>query len=423
MNGARCLVFRDEGDWIVFAPVSHLVLRTNEEAARKFEAMLDVGSNLSDKRTPSAVQETEAFPPANVTVVCTNMCGQKCVYCYGTPAHRNGAQLDPDFCRVALGLAAREAAGRGETLRVFFHGVGEPTFIWPLFRECVGLARRAGADSGVRTHVRLCTGGQVDEAQGEWIAEHIDELDVSLDGPRDIQNQQRPRLDGRDSFDRPLRLAQVFAKTEKPLVVKTTVTRTTVPRMIEIVDFVARDIGRVTVHFGMMFRTPWADRQLARSPQGDAYVAQFGAALDHGAALGVKIEHPTISYESLCSPYSFSVKSHFCLAPPNIVTASFDIPEEGGGEPQQGAYGWYDAHTRTIRFDHEKRRRLTQEHSLSECVSCPCGSACLGASGVKGRVPEDIPVLGPVCQARIGVMKELLRRVAPRRPLTKEVKS
>ena len=420
-NGAKYLVFPDGGEWIVFAPVSHLVMRVNSAAAQQFEGMIDRGANLGHGKDVDAPENADDFPPSHMTVVCTNMCGQKCVYCYGTPAHANGSTINPDFCRAAARLAAKKSAERGQTLRVFFHGVGEPTCVWSLFQECVGIVEEEGAKLGIGTYCRLCTGGQVDQEQAEWLAQHINELDLSLDGPRDIQNAQRPRLDGKDSFDLPLNLARVFVRTGKSLVIKVTVTQATVPRMTEIVEFVAKEIGRATIHFGMMFRTPWADRRVARSPGRTDYVEQFGAAIDLGARLGIRVQHPTISYESLCSPSTTSVKSHFCLAPPNIVTASFDIPEEGSGDPQQGAYGWYDSTDGSLRFDHEKRQRLEQQQTLLECVSCPCGSACLGAAGVKGRVPKEISVSGPICQARIGVMKELLRRVSPRRLTAKEV--
>jgi hypothetical protein len=109
--------------------------------------------------------------------------------------------------------------------------------------------------------------------------------------------------------------------------------------------------------------------------------------------------------------------THFCLAAPNVITAFFDVPEEGPATPQLGAYGWYDNGRKTIVFDHEKRLRLEEEQTCAACRGCACSAACLGQAGVKGRMPKENEVLGPICQARLGVLKELLRRAVARRPV------
>jgi sulfatase maturation enzyme AslB (radical SAM superfamily) len=413
MTARKCFVFSDRDDWIVFAPVSRLVMRTNDHAASKFRDFIDSGSNL-ELGVPAVASGAEAtFSPRDVTVVCTNLCAQKCVYCYGTPAHANSSLLDPGFCRAALEFAAGAAAAADRSLRVFFHGVGEPTLVWPLFTECVGIARAMQEQFGVRVFIRLCTGGQVTESQAEWIADQIDEVHVSLDGPRDIQNQQRPRRDNLDSFDGPLNLAQAVIRKRKQLCVKATVTNASVNRLTEIVDFVARDIGPARLDLGMMFAPPWVSSCAATQPPWETYVTEFGKALAHGAKLGVRVQHPTISYETLCGMSRSRVVSHFCIVPPNIVTAFFDVPGEGAADPQTGAYGWYDTQTRAIRFDHEKRQRLEDGEPMAACQDCPCASACHGVAGVKGRFPTEVDPGGAVCLARVGVLKELLRHAAP----------
>lgn len=411
MIGRKCFVFPDRDEWIVFAPNSRLIMRANENTADRFRDFLDTGSNLQHRESATVATKPSLFPPADVTVVCTNQCAQQCIYCYGTPAHENRSLLDPAFCHAALKLAARTAAASNRALRVFFHGVGEPTLVWPLFEECIEIARRIERDCGIRVFIRLCTGGQVSESQAEWIADQVDEVHVSLDGPRDIQNAQRPRRDKQDSFDHPLNLAQAVARKGKPLSIKATVTTLGVHRMTEIVEFVARQIGAVRLDLGMMFAPPWVDGRAAPPPW-ETYVAEFGKALARGAEFGVRVQHPTISYETLCAETPSPVVSHYCIVPPNIVTSFFDVPAEGNADPELGAYGWYYASTETIRFDHTKRRRLEEAEPIAECKDCPCATACHGVAGVKGRFPSDTDFSAAMCQARIGVLKHLLRHAA-----------
>jgi len=409
----RCLVFPDGGEWIVFSPRSLLALRVNAAAAARFARLADAGPA---RDTAPHGDDADPAVPSCVTIACTNQCGQRCVYCYGTPAHRNRAVIDPAFCRAGLELAACAAAERAETLRVIFHGVGEPTFAWRRFAECVEAAREVARRHGVRAHLDLCTGGQVSGARAAWIAARFDSVQVSIDGPADVQARQRPRADGRDPLAGPLRLARTAKAAGARVCVKATVTAATVDRMVELVELVASEIGRVRLDLGMMFAPAWVPPERAAPPPWQAFVRGFAAALDRGAELGVRVQHPTVNWETLAGERSTPVAPHFCLAPPNVVTAFFDVPLEGAASPQEGAYGWYDEVGGEIVFDHAKRRRLLAEQHRSTCVECACGIACLGPGGVKGRMPAETPLGGPVCRARLGVLEEMLRRAVPRRP-------
>jgi sulfatase maturation enzyme AslB (radical SAM superfamily) len=420
MRRPNCLVFPDGQDWIVFAPLSRLLMRTNATVADRFRNFVDTGERPGKSAPLPTVSETHEFAPNYVTISCTNRCANRCVYCYGTPAHRNASHLNIDFCHEALQLVGQQAKEHQHAVHVSFHGVGEPTLVWPLFTKCVEMVRRTQEQYEIRVHITLCTSGQVSEEKARWIILQLDEVHVSLDGPSDIQNAQRPRADGRDSLEGPLRLARAVREAGKPIRVKTTVTSLSVGRMVEIVEFVASELGRVRLDFGAMFAPVWVDTRLIRPPQPEEFAAQFGRALDRGRKLGVQVRHPEVAPSTLAQSHPSIVSSHFCLAPPNIITAFYDVPNEGSGNPELGAYGWYDSATKSLRFDHEKRRELERQQASEECLGCPCSVNCLGPGGVKGRMPGKPGVAEPDCRARVGVLRELLRRAVPRRMQTTE---
>ena len=418
MGKPNCLIFQDGQEWIVFAPLSRLLLRTNAAMAERFRSFVDTGERPGESALPVTTSETGDFAPNYITIACTNQCANSCVYCYGAPAHRGSSHLNLDFCRAALRFVGQQAKEHHHVLNVSFHGIGEPTLHWPLFTECVEIVRRIQEVIGIQVHLTLCTGGQVSDTKALWIAQQFDHVRISLDGPADIQNAQRPRADGEDSLKGPLRLARAMREAGKPMRVNATVTSLSLKRMLEIVEFVAQDIGQIPVEFMPMFAPVWVDTRLIRPPQPDEFVAQFGRALDRGREVGVQVSYPALDPASLAHGASSIVSSHCCLAPPNVVTAFFDVPNEGSAAPELGAYGWYDATTGSLRFDHEKRRKLEREQACEECLGCPCSPHCLGPGGVKGRMPGKPGVAASDCQARVGVLRELLRRAAPRRMQT-----
>lgn len=413
MAKPNCLVFPDNGDWIVFAPVSRLALRVNARAAEQFRIFVDRGRPGDAGARGSSSVQTKDFRPTCVAIYTSNQCSQQCVYCYGFPSRRSHAQLDLQFCRAAFELVAREVSQLKAVFDVYFTGTGEPTFNWPLFTHCVQLVQDVKQMHSIPTRLTLCTGGQVNTAQADWIAQNLDDVNISLDGPSDIQNQQRPRSDGSDSLAGPLRLAKAVQSRGRKLQIKCTVTRASVKRMTEIVEFIAREIGPVELEFEMMFNLPWISSARAESPVVREFVEQFGDALDAGARLKVRVRHQAVNLGKLARDPCAPSRDYLTLAPPNIITAFHDLPQELDFNPTLGAYGWYDKATDSIRFDHEKRRRLHEGQELTEltqCRECPCWAVCSGQGAVKSRLMGDSAALEPICEVRIGILQELLRR-------------
>lgn len=415
MNPLPCLVFADDGDWIVFAPLSRLVLRTNRSGAERFHEFLDHGPEGDE----AAVEDT-SFAPTRLSIALSNLCEQRCVYCYGMPTHSNTSRLDPRACYKGLQLVANNAAAAGVTMDVHFHGVGEPTAVWPLFADAVNMVDEVADHFGVQARTNLCTGGQLEPDQASWIADRLNGIQISVDGPPDIHNEQRPRRDGQDSLARPLALARDVVERRKRLTIKATVTDKSVGRMVEIVDFVAREVGPVQLDLGMMFAPPWVNGSRCRPPQWQDFVSGFAKAVDRGKELGVVVAHPSISLEMLAGPSPSASDMHFCLTPPGVVTAFYDVPRERGNDPRLGVYGHFDELKGNLIIDHQRRRKLAHTAVDKRCEPCPCRVACYGPGGVKGRMPEDDAVLDQVCRARVGVLKELLRRRVPKPAITQE---
>ncbi len=409
----RCLVFEDGDDWIVYAPASQAVMRVNSAAADKFRDMPDTGGVMTK------TVESDAFLPTDVTISCTAACANACVYCYGTPAHAMHDRLDLDFCRAGVDFAAANAKAAGIPMRAFFHGVGEPTLYWTLFQDCVRAVREASERRDVPAQINLCTSGQLNHAQAYWISEHLDCVHISFDGLPDIQRQQRPRKDGRDSVAPPVYLGKALVRAGKPLTIKVTVTDLGVHKMKEIVEYAAAEFGRVTVDFCEMVGLAWTCDAIAQPADPEVFVANFVEALDRGRKLGVVVQHPTVSLNTL-STGSYKQMNHFCLAPPQSVIMFYDTPGEGGSHPESGKYGHFDPADGRIHFDHETRKTLARSDTPAGCRVCPCRYTCGVTSGVRGRIGDAERDYHQICYQRVEILKELVRRITPKRSTPKK---
>jgi len=135
----------------------------------------------------------------------TAFCNLDCGYCY-VPERTNPARMSEETLRqVCKAVANSQRLFEGDSIEVLWHA-GEPLAAGlPFYRTAQRLfaellAQRCRIRYTFQTNATLIT-----PAWCEYFKEIGAEIGVSLDGPRDIHDAQRPRRHGRPSFDRVMR--------------------------------------------------------------------------------------------------------------------------------------------------------------------------------------------------------------------------
>lgn len=237
--------------------------------------------------------ETNLFPKGEVmdSTICflpTNDCGLGCKYCFSGAQPKKFGAIPWEIAKAAVDLGARNAvlnrmrSGHGE-LCVRFFGGGEPTEYWESFTSIVEYARECGRKSNVDVLIATITNGQVDEDRFEWFRNNIDEITVSMDGPPDIQNAQRPTAEGEHSFDKSWKFLSTMDAMNKNIKgIRVTVTAETVNRMPEIAQFFWDNLTKgYNVQFEAVYFSE-VGRQNTEMPQALDFVEGFRRAEELG---------------------------------------------------------------------------------------------------------------------------------------------
>jgi radical SAM protein with 4Fe4S-binding SPASM domain len=114
-------------------------------------------------------------------------------------------------------------------------------------------------------------------------------VQVSLDGPADVQDVQRPMANGTGSFAPLVANVRHLVAHNVPVTFRTTVTRLSVNSLDAIVRL-ASELGVGRVHFEPMFRTGRGLDDDLGPPDDDAYADALRAAFLLGHSLGVHVE-------------------------------------------------------------------------------------------------------------------------------------
>jgi uncharacterized protein len=138
-----------------------------------------------------------------MVLLLTDSCNLACRYCYedreGCSAPAEGpAEMSPEALRRSVAYLLAHAAT--PNVSVTFFG-GEPLLRFPLLRTAVLQARRMAAERGKEISFSITTNGTLLTREIAWfLRENGVSVCVSIDGPREIHDRNRPYASGRGSY-------------------------------------------------------------------------------------------------------------------------------------------------------------------------------------------------------------------------------
>lgn len=140
-------------------------------------------------------------PVATIVLLLTQACNLKCSYCYGDAGrYGEGGKMNKKTAFQAIDWLM-EASGEKQTVRVGFLG-GEPMLSFELMRQVILYAEHKVEEKGKRIFFYTTTNGTLlDDESIAFLKEHDVSVQVSLDGPKELHDAQRPFANNEGSFD------------------------------------------------------------------------------------------------------------------------------------------------------------------------------------------------------------------------------
>lgn len=178
-------------------------------SANDFEALtsLDLIANLPSKnRLDSGPLRTAATPETqavgSISLLVAQECNMRCLYCYGDDGeYGEKGRMSISVARKSVGWLLRHSQDL-PSVHIGFFG-GEPMLNFPVIEDIVAYAKTSASDLGKTVTFGLITNGvRLSEAQARFLRDNDVAVTISFDGPREIQNAQRPLVSGAGSYDR-----------------------------------------------------------------------------------------------------------------------------------------------------------------------------------------------------------------------------
>lgn len=353
---------------------------TERDVVRRFESAGLIGGEAPG---PPVFPDNMVFQPHEVTLFPTTRCNLRCRYCYAD-AGRRDRQMPWPVARAAIDLVAENAGILGSPkLAVGFHGGGEPLMAWDLVVRCVEHARRRANEKGLDAEIFAASNGFLSPEQRDFVVAHFTTITVSLDGPPDIQDYNRPTASGQGSYTAVRETLRTFEEHGFPYSVRATVTASTAARMVEIVEHLAGELKLSHLHLEPVWQCGRCASSGELAPGDEVFIPAFLAAVKRGRELGVEVSYSGARLGVLTSKFCAAPGDGFSVLPEGVATSCFEITELDDPRAQIFHYGRYVEEEDAFVFDQERiaaLRRLSVEH-IPYCQDCfvrwHCAGDCL----------------------------------------------
>lgn len=129
-------------------------------------------------------------------------CNIRCKYCFASQGNFKGERslMSLDVGQKALDFLI-ENSGARKNLEVDFFG-GEPLMNFDVVKELVNYGRKREAETGKRFRFTLTTNGVLlNEDNMQYINEHMDNVVLSIDGRKEVNDNMRYTINGNGTYD------------------------------------------------------------------------------------------------------------------------------------------------------------------------------------------------------------------------------
>jgi len=416
------LVVKDGKTYIIYSPYKGKIIRTSiypSIGSGVHFKLKELGffEELPMSTRRDNIANWKGF--SSLTLLITRRCNLACSYCYAS-AKPDGKSMSLDLALNSLKWFSSQLSSN--TLRICFHGGGEPTLEENLIRVTVAEAKNI---RDKKTRFQIVTNGTADIEFTDWLMSENFGISISMDGPPDIQNRNRSLATGNNSSEIVERTIRHLVESNYQFTVRLTFSPA------DNVEEIIRYFGRLKVrslHFEPLFPhgreygiVAFGKNQNLYdiySPDGNEMVIPFLKALDIAKEYKMKITNGHLSHFVKGNGYFCGAASgrSMIVTHDGFLSACLEVVDAEDKDFNLFRLGNYLPQEKKFVVDLSRLNELQNRHAdvLAECKSCYARYTCAGGCAVKAvRASGDFFKRDlPYCSFTKTLVVNLVKRIA-----------
>lgn len=368
-------VFKKEidGRFIVLIPTLNKLLELKEENFHNIPSFITTEIPIPESRW----QNLKDFEFLGTNLILTDKCNLCCGYCYESSRPRKlFTIMKKEIVISAIDFIAT-IAQRLNAPRFYANMFGgEPTQAFELIQVALERMTENSKATGISKRATITTNGVMEKEKLFWLMTHMDAINISCDGYKEIHNSQRS-----GSFSTVFRTAKtVFDLSPKKLSLRTTVSKFSVSTLPDIVHFFGENFPGVRIFIEPVFAIGRGKKEKFGMPSHNEFFEAFLASIPIASRYGNKLKTSILNVGAKSRQFCGVPGNNFMVTPMGTVTVCNRMVF--GNEPAQDrfTYGYFKESEGLFVFDTQKYQWLKQltTDNIPECVDCFASSNCRG---------------------------------------------
>lgn len=405
--------------FLLYAPKHMALMAINGAGAKAFVSLKQGGLSQGADQINDLLQESglldEPLPidteptRSDLTLCPTFRCSLCCTYCFSNGGVRQ-TDLTLEMAKKAIDLAlSRYPTDQIDSSRLTWHGGGESTMAFQVMKEASYYHRRRCCELGITPILSIVSNGVWPPSVKRWIIAEMDRISISCDGPADIQDLQRPLVNGTPSSTYVFQTLRDLAEAGVDFGIRATITEHNVRRMPEMVDFFHGLCGVKSLQFERLTVCGRCEESQIQAGTALDYVTYFRIAFERACELGINLGCSGVRIFRRTRRFCGAAGRTLCVTPEGLLTTCHrvdnrDDPLAGEfiyGEWSEGGYSWDEQRLQNL------QSRLAVEN-LGWCQDCFCKYTCAGGCAAS-RFSETGSIGGQQSDDRCFIIRELTR--------------
>jgi len=365
--------------------------------------------NLPDLRY-FGVPKQKIFNPKKsvLTLILNRECNMRCIYCF---AEGGGKEILSKKC-ISAALRKVIKPETEEVLITFFGG--EPTLCYDEIVFTVNEANKYP----VKKQFAISTNGAMSKKMFDFLIKNNFAFNFSMDGLPEVQNKQRPLLNGAPSSEIVENTLKELIKNKMSFKVRVTITKDSVKKMPEMVKYLAK-FGVKYIHLEVVNVSGRAEKLKIKKPPVNEFIKQFKECSELAKKLNVSLVNGV--YTNLIEPSIHSCSAvtggKLIITPEGNVSRCYEVQDKKHPYSDMFIVGKYNPFIDDFEFDNEKVKTLCNRNSETNkiCENCFAKYICSGGCVIRnlhGLHSKDIGEIDPYqCKLIKALLKDAILRI------------
>lgn len=366
------------------------------------------------------VHKPKKVKPISMTLLPTLDCNYRCLYCYATGGMKKN-HIDLNVAKKGVDLLIESCKKRKQkNTEITFHGGGEPLLEanWDFVESIVDYIEKQSKKHDIPIDIIAVSNGYFSKKQIDFVVKHFKSICISMDGPKEFQDKQRPCLNEKGkivgSFNRVMRTLKQFDNHKFPYSSRVTLSKRAFEKFDEVVDFFMHKTNVTGINIEPIHNYGRQTQTHVEGPDSLDFAKEFIRQKFRAAKHRFPIGYSVLSFNDLKTSWCSACGSLFCLTPEKMVSGCLEVCHKEDKRTETFQYGYFDDTKGDFVFDIKKLQNLSDRNinNLPQCNDCIAKYFCAGSCPAKMDTMDIFDIdKSRTCEMNKTMIEEYMKRL------------